>query len=74
MYTIVDVDFWENYAILVIDDKRFWFQWSADNHPTLEDAIKSFEADLREGMWPDSTIALKLLKEKGLYEFKSDNY
>ncbi len=44
-YEIVDVDYWENDAILVIDGKRIYFQWDGTRHPTFEDAINFLITD-----------------------------
>lgn len=42
-YDIVDIDFWERDAILVLrephTESRFYFQWPALKEPTLEDAL-----------------------------------
>jgi hypothetical protein len=36
-YKIVDVDYWENDAFLVVDGKRHYFQFSKE--PTFKDAL-----------------------------------
>lgn len=71
-YAIVNVDFWEWDAFLVIedDDTRYFFSFNGEDeqgkthYPTLEDAIKFFEHD----EWIDSMDALASLKRVGLYD------
>jgi len=38
-YEIVDIDYYENDAILLIEDKRYYFQWSGKTVPTIIDAL-----------------------------------
>lgn len=46
-YEIVDVDYWENDAILVIGNQRIYFQWDGTRHPTIEDALSFLIKDLK---------------------------
>lgn len=52
MYRIVDIDYWEQDAILEIEGERIYFQWDAKNHPTIKDALKylSKEVDSKYGI------------------------
>lgn len=38
-FSIEDVDYFEQDAILVIGTERHFFQWNGLNHPTLGDAL-----------------------------------
>ena len=40
-YEIVDIDFWEKDAILVVEGERYYFQFD-QGWPTLKDAIEFF--------------------------------
>ena len=44
-YEIVDVDYFENDAILVVDGNRYYFQWDAKSEPTIIDALDFFKKD-----------------------------
>ena len=46
-YEIVDIDFWEKDAVLVVEGQRYYFQFDA-GWPTLKDAIEFFIKDGRE--------------------------
>jgi hypothetical protein len=39
-YDIVDIDYWENDAVLVVGENRYYFQWSdTSREPTIVDAL-----------------------------------
>lgn len=42
---IIDIDYWENDALLKIGDETFYFQFEPQTVPTLLDAIKFFIKD-----------------------------
>lgn len=42
---IVDIDYWENDAILEWRDNRIYFQWDGTRPPTIEDALNYILAD-----------------------------
>ena len=44
-YEIVDVDYFENDAILVVGGNRYYFQWDAKSEPTIIDALDFFKKD-----------------------------
>lgn len=44
-YEIVDVDYFENDAYLVVDGKKYFFQWGAKSEPTIVDALEFFKKD-----------------------------
>ena len=44
-YEITDVDYFENDAILVVDDRKYYFQWDAKSEPTIVDALEFFKRD-----------------------------
>ena len=44
-YEIVDIDYFENDAILVVGDRRYYFQWDAKDHPTIIDALDFFKKE-----------------------------
>lgn len=46
-YEIVDVDYAEHDAILVVNDTRYYFQWDAKSEPTILDALDFFKKDSR---------------------------
>ena len=46
-YDIVDVDYFENDAILVVDGNSYYFQWNGKNKPTIIDALEFFKQDSR---------------------------
>ena len=45
-YQIVDIDYWEQDAILFIGGQRLYFQWDAKDHPTLIDALSYFSNEI----------------------------
>ncbi|MCK9532603.1 MAG: hypothetical protein M0R77_19100 [Gammaproteobacteria bacterium] len=45
-YQIVDIDYWEQDAILFIGGQRLYFQWDAKNPPTLIDALNYFKNEI----------------------------
>jgi hypothetical protein len=51
-YEIIDIDYWEQDAILVVEGERFYFQWDAKDHPTILDALRYFsnEVDSKYGI------------------------
>ena len=44
-YEIVDVDYFENDAILVVGNNKYYFQWDAKSEPTILDALDFFKKD-----------------------------
>lgn len=44
-YEIVDVDYFENDAYLVVDGRKYFFQWDAKSEPTILDALEFFKND-----------------------------
>lgn len=44
-YEIVDIDYSENDAVLVVGDNRYYFQWDAKNPPTIIDALDFFKKE-----------------------------
>jgi hypothetical protein len=44
-YEIVDIDWFENDAVLVVGDNRYYFQWDAKAEPTIIDALEFFKKD-----------------------------
>jgi hypothetical protein len=44
-YEIVDVDYFENDAVLVVDGNRYYFQWDAKSEPTIVDALDFFKKE-----------------------------
>jgi len=46
-YEITDVDYFENDAILVVDDRKYYFQWDAKSEPTIIDALEFLKLDSR---------------------------
>ena len=44
-YEIVDIDYFENDAVLVVGDNRYYFQWDAKAEPTIIDALEFFKKD-----------------------------
>lgn len=38
-YEIADIDYYEQDAILVVGENRYYFQWDAKNPPTIIDAL-----------------------------------
>lgn len=44
-YEIVDIDYFENDAILEIGDERFYFQWNAKHPPTIMDALRFYKKE-----------------------------
>ena len=44
-YEIVDVDYFENDAYLVVDGRKYFFQWNAKSEPTIVDALEFFKKD-----------------------------
>lgn len=44
-YEIVDVDYAENDAYLVVDGKKYFFQWYAKSEPTILDSLEFFRKD-----------------------------
>ena len=44
-YEIVDVDYAENDAYLVVDGNKYYFQWDAKSEPTILDALEFFRKD-----------------------------
>ena len=44
-YEIVDVDYFENDAYLVVDGRKYFFQWDAKSEPTILDALEFFRKD-----------------------------
>lgn len=44
-YEIVDIDYAENDAILVVDGMKYFFQWDAKSEPTILDALEFFKRD-----------------------------
>jgi hypothetical protein len=39
-YDIVDIDYWENDAVLVVGENQYYFQWSdTTREPTIIDAL-----------------------------------
>jgi hypothetical protein len=44
-YEIVDVDYFENDAVLVVDGNRYYFQWEAKSEPTIVDALNFYKKD-----------------------------
>lgn len=44
-YEIVDIDFFENDAYLVVDGKKYFFQWDAKSEPTILHALEFFKKD-----------------------------
>lgn len=47
-YEIVDIDYFENDAVLVIDGNRYYFQWDAKAAPTIVDALDFFKKEMVE--------------------------
>ena len=45
-YEIVDIDFYENDAILLIEGKRYYFQWDGKTTPTIIDALEYFKRNI----------------------------
>jgi hypothetical protein len=46
-YEITDVDYAENDAYLVVDGRKYYFQWDAKSEPTIVDALEFFKRDSR---------------------------
>ena len=46
-YEIADVDYFENDALLVVDGRKYYFQWDAKSEPTIVDALEFFKQDSR---------------------------
>lgn len=44
-YEIVDIDYFENDAVLVVGDNRYYFQWDVKAEPTIIDALEFFKKD-----------------------------
>lgn len=44
-YEIIDVDYFENDAYLVVDGSKYFFQWDAKSEPTILDALEFFKKD-----------------------------
>ena len=44
-YEIVDIDYFENDAILIVGDNRYYFQWDAKAEPTIIDALEFMKQD-----------------------------
>lgn len=44
-YEIVDVDYFENDAYLVVDGSKYFFQWDGNSEPTILDALEFFKKD-----------------------------
>ena len=44
-YEIVDIDWFENDAVLVVGDNRYYFQWDAKEEPTIIDALEFLKQD-----------------------------
>lgn len=43
-YDIVDIDYWENDAVLVLGDNRYYFQWNdTSREPTIIDALDFYK-------------------------------
>lgn len=43
-YDIVDIDYWENDAVLVVGDNRYYFQWNdTSREPTIIDALDFYK-------------------------------
>lgn len=48
-YEIIEVDYWEQDATLVIDGLRIYFQFDSKVGPTLLQALKFIEDERRQG-------------------------
>ena len=46
-YEITDIDYVENDAYLVVDGRKYYFQWVAKSEPTIVDALEFFKRDSR---------------------------
>jgi hypothetical protein len=46
-YEITYVDYFENDAILVVDGRKYYFQWDAKSEPTIIDALEFLKLDSR---------------------------
>ena len=44
-YDIIDIDYFENDAYLVVDGNKYYFQWDAKSEPTIVDALEFFRKD-----------------------------
>jgi hypothetical protein len=44
-YEIVDIDYFENDAVLQIGDDRYYFQWDGKSSPTIVDALDFFKKE-----------------------------
>lgn len=44
-YEITDIDYFENDAVLVVGENRYYFQWDAKNPPTIIDALDFFKKE-----------------------------
>jgi hypothetical protein len=45
-YKIVEIDYWENDAVLVVGESRYYFQWSdTSREPTIIDALNFFKKE-----------------------------
>ena len=43
-YDIVDIDYYENDAVLVVGDNRYYFQWNdTSREPTIIDALDFYK-------------------------------
>lgn len=43
-YDIVDIDYWENDAVLVVGNNRYYFQWNdTSREPTIIDALDFYK-------------------------------
>ena len=56
-YEIIDVDYFENDAYLVVDGRKYFFQWDTKSEPTIVDALEFFKKDSKfyknNGLWVD---------------------
>lgn len=46
-YEIVDIDYAENDAYLLISDCRLYFQWDGKDVPTIKDAIQFIKSEAK---------------------------
>jgi len=44
-YEIVDVDYFENDAALVVDGNRYYFRWDTKSEPTIIDPLNFYKKD-----------------------------
>lgn len=44
-YDIIDIDYFENDAYLVVDGNKYYFQWDTKSEPTIVDALEFFRKD-----------------------------